>query len=250
MTNLVDVDLSETMTFVSSELGFGDGVTNVFKGDELMTRLEGDESRNGFESCLEVLGHPYRSISIDYEDYSVIEEWGLDHESTTSLKTVLEAAKHAELNINIHEHTSESEDEDYPLTVQYFGFDPSMSDFLTDPKFAEILEQYGYILQDREGKPFDCSQVDGSKVWVYDPNTMSMFPIINSGIAEASIVSEGFKLILNQMDEFLRSRENKRLILISYADGNLSEVDEDHPAHDWKFDYAIGQYVPEEDTES
>lgn len=235
------------ITLVRGELTVGDGATFVFKKGVRTSHLESEEAYIGFCEALDVLKHPYTVINLDVEDWTIGEEWQAEQLAEDNLVKLLDSVNDEFTVVTDHYHGADKISDDGPIIVQYFGFDPSMSDFLADPKFAEILERNGYSLTDENSAELDYSQVSSSSVWVYDPGTNTGFAVLHDGIAEARVVTYGFAEILKRMDEYLQERDQKRLILIAYADGNVAEVDEDHPAYDWEFDFEVGKYVSKDE---
>lgn len=231
----------DTFSIVSCSEAFGDGVHHIYKGDDRMLTLDSHQAADGFEASLRLMSSDYATITIDEDsDNGALAEWG-QNISTESLSDMLENARECDLKIIKHAFNLSSRA--VAPKVRYFGFDPSMMSFLSEQKFADLLEKNGFVLTGERAKQLDYSQVDTSQIWVYDPNSKTGMAILHEGLVESEVVSKGFEQILQLMDSWLQENYDKRLILGEDEAGRFEEIDSNHRKYTWKYDYEMTRYV-------
>lgn len=162
---------------------------------------------------------------------------------TRPLSDVLTAAVDNGADVRVHRESPSMAAQAAVKKVTYFGFDPSLSGVLTDAKFAEVLEKYGYSLADENGELIDYSQVAAASVWVYDPVTETGIAVICDGLVESAITSPGFESILKVMDSFKKENAEARLFLGVDDEGNPREVYSGDTDYDFEFDLSTGAYI-------
>lgn len=188
-----------------------------------------DELEQDVQKLYLVASTPQSSLAFD-------SDW-----ETRTLSDVLTAAADNGADIRFHRESPSMAAQAAVPTVIYFGLVPSLASILTDAKFAEVLEKYGYSLADEEGEPIDYSQVASDSVWVYDPVTKTGLAVIHSGLIESSLTSPGFASILRVMDDFVKKNDDRRLFLTE--EPFLCEVYQDSEEFNWNFDLESGQYL-------
>lgn len=87
-------------TLITGIDAFGDGTTLIYRGDELLSSLESDESSIGYVQALEDLDHTHQSIDIEFDDWEVGEEWG-SNAPKESLTELLAAAETANAEVTV-----------------------------------------------------------------------------------------------------------------------------------------------------
>lgn len=210
----------------------------IYRGERVLTYFT-NRGLNGYEAALDELEQDVQRIYLISEPHNSLSfdsEW-----KTRSLSDVLTAAADNGADIQVLRESPSMKELAAVPTVTYFGFDPSLSSILTDAKFAEVLEKYGYSLASENGDAIDYSQVASGSVWVYDAATESGIAVIHDGLLEARLTSPGFESILKIMDDFKKRNAEARLFL-SVSDDGPNEVYLGDPEFDWEFDFITGRY--------
>jgi hypothetical protein len=132
------------------------------------------------------------------------------------------------------------------IHIEYYGVDPSETDLIHSPEFAEALDSYDLILVNENGDELITPPSGDEFIFVKNEEDGKVMSVLFDDITTVENPSEAFEEVLMAMDTFSKRRLQTRLFTFTANDDEYesegSRVDEDHAAFLWEYDISSGEY--------